>query len=169
MMGALASATSGPRQYAAKRDLIREGDRPGPVFVILEGWACRYKVLPGGIRQVLAFLLPDDCCDLHIGPLAEMDHSIQTITEALVAMIDRVEMNAITDNHRAVAKAMYIAQLVDEGTCAPGLPAWDGGRALSASLTSCASYTSELATLGWRPTRTLPCPRRNFCSRMRSA
>ena len=115
-LAVLASATSRPRQFAAKRDLIREGDRPGPVLVMLEGWACRYKVLPSGTRQVLAFLLPGDCCDLHIGLLAEMDHSIQTITEALVAMIDRVEMNAITDNHRAVAKAMYIAQLVDEGT-----------------------------------------------------
>lgn len=115
-LGALASATSRPRRFTAKRDLIREGDRPGPVFVILEGWACRYKVLPSGTRQVLAFLLPGDCCDLHIGLLAEMDHSIQTITPALVAMIDRVEMDAIMDNHRAVAKAMYISQLVDEGT-----------------------------------------------------
>ncbi len=112
----LATATAGPRKVAARRDLIREGDRPGPVFVILEGWACRYKILPSGTRQVLAFLMPGDCCDLHIGLLAEMDHSIQTITPALVATIDRVEMDAIMDDHRAVAKAMYIAQLVDEGT-----------------------------------------------------
>ena len=115
-LGALAAATSKPRKFAAKRDLIREGDRPGPVFVMLEGWACRYKVLPSGTRQVLAFLLPGDCCDLHIGLLAEMDHSIQTITPAIVAMIDRVEMDSIMDTHRAVAKAMYVSQLVDEGT-----------------------------------------------------
>ena len=83
---------------------------------MLEGWACRYKILPSGTRQVLAFLMPGDCCDLHIGLLAEMDHSIQTITPALVATIDRVEMDAIMDTHRNVAKAMYIAQLVDEGT-----------------------------------------------------
>ncbi len=112
----LAAATARPRKIAARRDLIREGDRPGPVFVMLEGWACRYKILPSGTRQVLAFLMPGDCCDLHIGLLAEMDHSIQTITPALVATIDRVEMDAIMDTHRNVAKAMYIAQLVDEGT-----------------------------------------------------
>ncbi|MHB8285208.1 MAG: Crp/Fnr family transcriptional regulator [Caulobacteraceae bacterium] len=113
---ALAAATAKPRKVAAKHDLIREGDRPGPVFIMLEGWACRYKILPSGTRQVLAFLMPGDCCDLHVGLLAEMDHSIQTITPALVATIDRDDMDAIMDKHRAVAKAMYIGQLIDEGT-----------------------------------------------------
>ena len=112
----LAAATARPRKVAARRDLIREGDRPGPVFVVLEGWVCRYKVLPGGTRQVLAFLMPGDCCDLHVGLLAEMDHSIQTITPAVVATIDRGEMDAIMEKHPAIAQAMYIAQLVDEGT-----------------------------------------------------
>ncbi|MEJ7934798.1 Crp/Fnr family transcriptional regulator [Sphingobium sp. AN558] len=111
----LAAATSTPRKFAARRDLIREGDRPGPVFVILEGWACRYKILPSGARQVLAFMMPGDCCDLHIALLAEMDHSIQTITPALVATIERQDMDAILDERRAVAKAMYMSQLVDEG------------------------------------------------------
>lgn len=114
-VSALAKATAMPRKVAAKHDLIREGDRPGPVFVILEGWACRYKILPSGLRQVLAFLMPGDCCDLHIGLLAEMDHGIQTITPALVATVSRVDMDSIMDSHRAIAKAMYIAQLVDEG------------------------------------------------------
>jgi CRP-like cAMP-binding protein len=45
-----------------------------------------------------------------------MDHGIQTITPALVATIDRPQMDMILDDHRAVAKAIYLAQLVDEGT-----------------------------------------------------
>ena len=112
---ALAAATSKPRKVDARCDLIREGDRPGPVFVILDGWACRYKILSGGQRQVLAFLMPGDSCDLHAGLLAEMDHSIQAVTPALVATIDRTEMDLMIDRPRGVAKAMYISQLVDEG------------------------------------------------------
>ncbi|ANI79433.1 Crp/Fnr family transcriptional regulator [Sphingobium sp. EP60837] len=115
-VAALTAATSKPRNVAGRRDLIREGDRPGPVFVVLEGWACRYKILPNGTRQVLAFLMPGDACDLHIGLLAEMDHSIQTITPALVATIDRMEMDELMDRRPGIAKAMYVAQLVDEGT-----------------------------------------------------
>ena len=115
-VAALVAATSRPRKFAARRDLIREGDRPGPVFVILEGWAFRYKILPNGLRQVLAFLMPGDSCDLHIGLLAEMDHGIQTIIPALVAMIERTEMDLMMDRSRGVAKAMYVSQLIDEGT-----------------------------------------------------
>jgi CRP-like cAMP-binding protein len=112
----LVRATARPRSVAGKHDLIREGDRPGPVFVMLDGWACRYKILPSGTRQVLAFLLPGDACDLHIGLLAEMDHSIQTIVPSVVATIEREEMDGIMERHSSVAKAMYVAQLVDEGT-----------------------------------------------------
>jgi CRP-like cAMP-binding protein len=114
-IAALVSATAKPRKIGTRRDLIREGDRPGPVFVMLEGWACRYKILPTGTRQVLAFLMPGDCCDLNIGLLAEMDHSIQTLTPSLVTTIGRAEMDRLMDDHRSIAKAMYIAQLVDEG------------------------------------------------------
>jgi CRP-like cAMP-binding protein len=115
-VAALAQATSHPTKYVVKADLIREGDRPGPVFIMIEGWACRYKILPNGTRQVLAYLMPGDCCDLNIGLLAEMDHSIQAITPAVVATIQRPDMDALLDEHRGIAKAMYISQLVDEGT-----------------------------------------------------
>lgn len=139
-VAALAEATSAPRPIAAKRDLIREGDQPGPVFVVLEGWACRYKILPSGTRQVLAFLMPGDSCDLHVGLLAEMDHSIQTITPALVATIDRIKMDVIMDRHRAVAKAMYLAQLVDEGT----MRAWITSMGRRASIERVAHLMCEL-------------------------
>jgi CRP-like cAMP-binding protein len=112
---ALESATARPRRYVARQDLIREGDEPGPMFVVLEGWVCRYKVLPSGTRQIMAFLLPGDACDLHIKLLAEMDHSIQAITPALVATVSKAEMQAMMVAHPNIASAMYSAQLVDEG------------------------------------------------------
>ena len=113
---ALERATSRPRKYSAKQDMIREGDRPGPVFVVLDGWACRYKILPNGSRQIMAFLLPGDACDLHIGMLAEMDHSLQAITDAKVALIPGEDMAGMLDDHPAIARAMYKSQLIDEGT-----------------------------------------------------
>lgn len=112
--------TSHPRDYAAKQDMIREGDRPGPVFIMLDGWACRYKILPSGSRQIMAFLLPGDACDLHVGMLAQMDHSLQAITPAKVALIPGDAMEAMLDDHPRIASAMYKSQLIDEGT----LRAW---------------------------------------------
>jgi CRP-like cAMP-binding protein len=119
-VASLSAATARPSKISARHDLIREGDRPGPMFVILDGWACRYKILPNGTRQVLAFLMPGDACDLHISLLAEMDHSIQTITPSLVATIGRSEMTALLDERPSIARVLYTAQLIDEGT----LRAW---------------------------------------------
>ena len=109
------AVTSRPRRYVARQDLIREGDEPGPMFVILEGWACRYKILPSGTRQIMAFLMPGDACDLHIKLLAEMDHGIQAITTAMVATVTRTEMQTMMQAHPNIASAMYAAQLIDEG------------------------------------------------------
>lgn len=115
-ISALVAATANAKIVTARKDLIREGDTPAVVFVVLAGWAYRYKILPSGTRQILAYLMPGDACDLHVQLLAEMDHSIQTITSASVATINRADMDEIMDRYPDVAKAMYIAQLVDEGT-----------------------------------------------------
>lgn len=139
-MARLSTATARPRRLDPKHDLIREGDRPGPVFVVLEGWACRYKILPNGTRQVLAYLMPGDCCDLHIGLLSEMDHSIQTITAASVVAIDREDMDTILDDCPRVARAMYISQLVDEGT----MRAWITSMGRRASIERVAHLMCEL-------------------------
>lgn len=114
-VAAMETVTSNPRRYVARQDLIREGDEPGPVFVVLEGWVCRYKILPSGARQIMAFLMPGDACDLHIKLLAQMDHSIQAVTTAMVATVSRTEMQTMMHGHPNVARAMYTAQLVDEG------------------------------------------------------
>ncbi len=119
-LAVLEKETATRREFAPKQDLIREGDRPGPVFVVLDGWACRYKILPNGTRQIVAFLLPGDACDLHVGMLTEMDHGIQAVTRANVALIPGERMEAMLDDHPRNATAMYRSQLIDEGT----LRAW---------------------------------------------
>ncbi|UZK70192.1 Crp/Fnr family transcriptional regulator [Sphingomonas sp. S1-29] len=113
-VAALEAATARTRTFVARQDLIREGDEPGPVFVILDGWACRYKILPSGARQIMAFMMPGDSCDLHVNLLPEMDHSIQAITTATVATISKETMQALMADHPAIARAMYTAQLIDE-------------------------------------------------------
>lgn len=119
-VSALIACTSHVRNYGPRHDLIREGDRPGPVFVVLDGWACRYKILPSGTRQITSFMLAGDSCDLHIGILNEMDHSIQTVTTASIATIQKTAMEEIIAGSPRIARALYAAQLIDEAT----LRAW---------------------------------------------
>lgn len=108
------------RRFPAHHDLIREGDEPGPVFVMVEGWACRYKLMPDGGRQILAFLMPGDFCDMHAGILREMDHSIGTLIPSLVCTISRDRMEELSEKTPQIARAFWWTQLVDEGV----LRAW---------------------------------------------
>jgi CRP-like cAMP-binding protein len=61
-------------------DIVREGDQPDRVRMILSGWLTRYKTLEDGRRQIVNFLLPGDTCDAQIYLLRQMDHSIGTLT-----------------------------------------------------------------------------------------
>jgi CRP-like cAMP-binding protein len=103
------------RTIPAKRDILTEGERPDHVHVILEGWAARYKTLSDGSRQIVAFLIPGDFCDLHVAILGHMDHGIVALTRCRVAYIPSAELDALTVNHNGLTKALWWATLVDEG------------------------------------------------------
>ena len=90
----LEEACKNVRELPAGTHLIREGDEPDPVFVILEGWACGYKILPDGGRQIISFMLPGDFCDIHIAILHAIDHNIMTLTKTRVASLPRAEDDA---------------------------------------------------------------------------
>jgi CRP-like cAMP-binding protein len=102
------------RRLEARQDIIREGERPDEVHLLLEGWAARYKVLPGGERAIMAYLIPGDLCDIHIALLDRMDHSIGTLSPAEVAYIPRERIEALMGRGDDLARALTWSMLVDE-------------------------------------------------------
>lgn len=102
------------RTVPAKQDILTEGERPDHVHVIVDGWAARYKTLANGTRQIVAFLIPGDFCDLHVAVLGHMDHSIIALTRCRVAYIPSHDLDALTSDDNGLTKAMWWATLVDE-------------------------------------------------------
>ena len=100
----ISSKTSGA---PADTPLINEGDVPHEVFLIMEGYAYRYKTTPEGKRQIFAYLVPGDFCDLHVALLNEMDHSIGTLSACRVVKIPTRTIVDLTDNHPRLAKAFW--------------------------------------------------------------
>lgn len=94
------------RNYRSRTDLIREGDRPRSVFVILKGWACRYKQLPDGRRQIVAFFVPGDLCDMNIFILKSMDHSVGALTAVRAAEISQDDFEQLTLEHPRITQAL---------------------------------------------------------------
>jgi CRP-like cAMP-binding protein len=95
-----------------RHDLIREGEKPRFVHLMVDGWACRYKALPDGRRQIVAFFVPGDFCDLNVYVLKEMDHGIRAITRLSVADISREEMDSVTAAHPRITQALWWESLV---------------------------------------------------------
>ena len=111
---ALTDASARLRDVPSRTALISEGDVPDHVHLIQKGFACRYKVLPGGGRSIVAFLIPGDFCDLNVSILGEMDHSIGTISSCDVVRIPRSVMNGLCGKHPGLNRALQWAGLVDE-------------------------------------------------------
>jgi CRP-like cAMP-binding protein len=112
---ALDHAVADARRHGAHEDIIREGERPEEVHVVLEGFAFRYKTLADGQRQIMAYLVPGDLCDLHVSILGEMDHSIGTAGTCRIAHVSRAAIDELTQRHPRINRALWWATLVDEG------------------------------------------------------
>ncbi len=55
--------TEGLTHFRPHQFLARENERPESLFHLQEGWACRYRLLSDGRRQITALYLPGDICD----------------------------------------------------------------------------------------------------------
>src|SRR5579871_3475047 len=75
------------RRYLPRDNLVRQGSPVERIFVVLEGFACRYKLLPDGRRQITAFMLPGDLCDTRTFAAPYMDHSIAAISSVVAAAL----------------------------------------------------------------------------------
>jgi CRP-like cAMP-binding protein len=72
------------KTVGADQDLVRDGERPSECCVLIEGFACRYKLLPDGKRQIMSFHIPGDIPDLQSLHLKVMDQrSWTTASERL--------------------------------------------------------------------------------------
>ena len=100
------------RTIPAHTALAREGEKSSVVHLVLEGFACRYKLTAEGNRQIMAYLVPGDFCDLHVVVLKHMDHSIATLSPCKVVDIPRKEILALLERPR-LSLAMVCAALVD--------------------------------------------------------
>lgn len=100
------------RRLGPREDVVRDGDRPRHVNVVLEGWACRYKQLEDGRRQVISIFLPGDLCDPHVFVLRKMDHSLGTLTSVVLAEISEAAIREISLQFPRVAEALWWEMLV---------------------------------------------------------
>jgi CRP-like cAMP-binding protein len=107
------------RSFKARKDILREGDKPTHVHLLLSGWGCRYNIVAHGARQITAFLLQGDVCNSRTTLLRRMDHGIGTLTPAKIAFVTPTDMEELL-SRPSIARALWLTGLLEENA----LRAW---------------------------------------------
>lgn len=113
------------RTFVAGRDLVHQGQSDQAAYILMSGWACSYKILQDGQRQIVDFQIPGDFLGLRSVLLHMSDHSIEPVTEIEVTEVHVSDLlGAFAQTPRLATavlwaasrdEAMVVEHLVDIG------------------------------------------------------
>jgi CRP-like cAMP-binding protein len=102
------------RTFVAGRDLVHQGQSDQAAYVLLSGWACSYKILKDGQRQIVDFQIPGDFLGLRSVLLHLSDHSIEPVTDIEVTEIHVSDLLKAFSQTPRLATAVLWAASRDE-------------------------------------------------------
>ncbi|MDB5412638.1 MAG: putative transcriptional regulatory protein Crp/Fnr family, partial [Rubritepida sp.] len=79
-----------------REDIVPQGSRPDFHHIVVDGWACHYKDLVNGRRQITAFCLPGDLCTDSVSLLRHTSHSVGSLTSVRIAQVSSSTMQEVT-------------------------------------------------------------------------
>ncbi|HEY0044752.1 MAG TPA: Crp/Fnr family transcriptional regulator [Allosphingosinicella sp.] len=97
----------------AAAHLVRDGEKPDFVSLLLSGFAYRYKITGEGGRQIISLHVAGEFVDLQNSFLHVADHSVQTLTEVEVALVPKAVIRDLATHHPAIGRALWIDTLID--------------------------------------------------------
>jgi CRP-like cAMP-binding protein len=109
----LEQAPSEVVEYRPREPIVREGDALSESYLVLEGFACRYKTLAEGTRQIMALHLPGDICDLHSFVLKTMDHGIAAMDRCKIVKVSHARLKEITERYPRLTRALWWDLAID--------------------------------------------------------
>jgi CRP-like cAMP-binding protein len=101
------------RRLEAYEDIVAEGDRPNAISVIIEGFACRYKMLEDGRRQIVSFHIAGDAPDAQSLLVDRMDHSLGTLDDTTVLHISHEAMFELFEANPHIALLFWRWTLIE--------------------------------------------------------
>ena len=98
------------RTLKAEQDIIRQGERRQSAYILASGWACSYKLLPNGTRQIVDFQIPGDFLGLRSILFRTSDHNVEAVTDVEVSEVLMEELvNAFTQTPRLATAVLWAA------------------------------------------------------------
>ena len=90
-------------------DIFVEGEHFTEACLLLEGWACRYKTLLDGRRQIIGFVLPGELCSSWAAGVGPMAHGVRALCTARVAKVERAIVFAQMDKYPELVNSLRVA------------------------------------------------------------
>jgi CRP-like cAMP-binding protein len=110
---AIAEAVSPMKSVGANVDLVGEGAGADALFIIVDGWACRYMTTRAGCRQLTALLVPGDLSNLDSLMFEQLEYGVRTLTQAKVVALPRDRALALVTQHAGIARTFAWLGLVE--------------------------------------------------------
>lgn len=101
------------RHCPAHTSLLHQYDVPECAILVLDGFACRYKFLPNGGRQITAYLLPGDIFEPELDFRLPLDCALGTLTACRLTFIPRSNYEGLISRRPRIALALQIARLTE--------------------------------------------------------
>ncbi len=93
---------------------MHQGEVDQPAYILASGWACSYKLLPDGGRQIIDFQIPGDFLGLRSVLFRTADYNVEPVTRIEASEIKHADLlNIFADNPR-LATAVLWAMSRDE-------------------------------------------------------
>ena len=102
------------RTFVAGRDLVHQGQSDQAAYILMSGWACSYKILEDGQRQIIDFQIPGDFLGLRSVLLHMADHSIEPVTDIEVTEVMKSDLLEAFAHTPRLALAIFWAASRDE-------------------------------------------------------
>lgn len=110
----LENLQSTPMRVKSGKELVHEGQTGHLAYILQAGWACSYKLLPDGGRQIITFPLPGDCVGLRSVLLRTSDHSFSALTDVVVSSVEGPRMMQIFNEFPRLGASILWAASRDE-------------------------------------------------------
>jgi CRP-like cAMP-binding protein len=101
------------KHFAPGEDIIREGDKPTMVCMVVDGTAFRYTIVEPGRRQIMACYIAGDIPDLEGLFLDTMDHSLGVLHSCTIAQIPHDAILRIFEDQPRLGEVFWRETLID--------------------------------------------------------
>ncbi len=92
--------------------LIARGETALRSTILIDGFMIN-RIMRDGKRYIVGVHVPGDFVDLHGFALKHLDHDIIAAGPARIAQVERERLREVTQDHPAIARALWFATLLD--------------------------------------------------------